>query len=181
MPNKKQKAQSIDSLDEAFKKANGGILTDYRGLPTPDINTLRKKLRESNGEFKVVKNTLARIAAEKNGNKVVGKSLEGPIAIAFGYGDMAAAAKAVSTYIRDSKSTMTIKGGFIGTSLLTAKEVETLATLPSKEVLVARVLGQMNAPISGLAMVLSGTIRGLATVLDAQRKKLEEKSAAPAA
>ena len=175
MAKKEDKAKVIDELEEEFGKCNVGILIDYRGLPTPEMNTLRRKLQETGNKYRVVKNTLARFAAGKTGKKDVVGSLKGPMAIAFGYSDVSGTARVVTEYVRDSKVTLTITGGFLGDRVLTAADVETLATLPSREVLLARVLGQMNAPITALAGALASPIRGFITVLEGRIKQMEGK------
>ena len=173
MAKKEEKAKVIDELEEDFGKCNVGILLDYRGIPTPEMNILRRKLQESGNKYRVVKNTLARFAAEKTGKKEVAGSLKGPMAIAFGYSDISGTARVLTDYIRDSKVTLSITGGFLGNRLLTAADVQTLATLPSREVLLARVLGQMNAPITALASALASPIRGFITVLEGRIKQME--------
>ncbi len=175
MATKEAKAKIIDELEEEFAKCNVGILIDYRGLPTPEMTALRRKLQESGNKYRVVKNTLARLAAEKAGKSALGSSFEGPMAIALGYGDITTPAKVLADYIRDSKVNLNIKGGFLGDRLLTPEEVTTLATLPSREILLARVIGQMNTPITVLVGTLSNPIRGLIRVLQAQIKKSEGK------
>lgn len=172
MPTPK-KAQTIDKLAEAFARANISILTDYRGLPTSEMVALRRKMQQAGGDFKVVKNTLARFAAERTGKTALTSALEGPVAIAFGYGDVSAPAKVLATYIRDSKSSMTIKSGLLGNKLLTADEVNTLATLPPREVLLGQVLGQMKSPMARLVGCLIAPTRGLVTVLHGRIKQLE--------
>ena len=175
MATKEEKAKVIDELEEEFAKCNIGVLIDYRGLPTPEMNALRAKLRQSGNSYRVVKNTLARFAAEKTGKKALSGSLKGPMAIAFGFSDISATARVVTEYARDSKVPVTITGGFLGDTVLTAADVQTLATLPSREVLLARVLGQMNAPITALASSLASPIRGLMNVLEGRIKQMEGK------
>jgi large subunit ribosomal protein L10 len=168
-----KKAKIIDSLEETFSKSSIGIFTDYRGLTTSEITTLRRRLQGAGGEYKVVKNTLARFAAERAGKGELAGQLKGPMAIAFGYDDITAPAKILAAYINETKLELGIKGGFTGDRILTPEQVSTLSTLPSREVLVARVLGQMKSPISSLVNCLSGPIRGLVTVLQAQIQKME--------
>ena len=175
MAKKEEKAKVIDELEEEFAKANVGILLDYRGLPTQEMTGLRNKLRESSSSYRVVKNTLARFAAEKTGKKAVVSSLKGPMAIAFGRGDVSLTARVMTEYVRDSKVPLKITGGFLGDTVMTASDVETLATLPSREVMLARVLGQMNAPITTLASHLASPIRGLANILQGRIKQMEGK------
>jgi len=172
MPREK-KAQIIDGLQEIFSKCSLGILTDYRGLSTPEMTILRRKLSESSIEYRVVKNTLARFAAERAGKDDLASSFEGPIAIAFGYGDITGLAKALADYIRTSKTSLSIKGGFLGDRLLTSADVATLATLPSREILLAKVLGGMQSPMVTLVSCLTTPIRGIIGVLQARIKQLE--------
>ena len=172
MPTEK-KAQSIDRLEKEFSKANIGILTDYRGLKTPEINGLRRKLQDVNGDYKVVKNTLARKAAEKLNRAEITGSFEGPIAIAFGYGDISQMAKTFSDHVRTSKMNLSVKGGFLSNRLLTPADVTAIAALPPREVLIARVVGGIKSPLYMLAGVLSGPMRGLQNVLQARIKQME--------
>lgn len=170
---RERKTQIIDGLQEAFAKCSIGILTDYRGLSTPEMTTLRRRLQESGSEYKVVKNTLARFATERAGREDLASSFKGPVAIAFGYGDITTPAKVLAGYIRDSKTSLNIKGGFLEDRLLTSEEVMSLSTLPSREILLARALAQMKSPISALLGCLTTPIRGIIGVLQARIKQLE--------
>ena len=170
---RQKKAQTIDRLQEAFSKCSVGILTNYRGLSTPEITILRRRLRESGIEYKVVKNTLARFAVERAGKDDLASSFDGPIAVAFGYGDITEPARILVDYIRTSKASLSIKGGFLGDKLLTAEEVETLSALPSREVLLVKILGGMQSPISVLLACLITPIRGIMGVLQARIQQLE--------
>jgi large subunit ribosomal protein L10 len=170
---REKKAQTIDRLQDTFSKCSIGILTDYRGLSTPEITVLRRKLRESSVEYKVVKNTLARLAGERAGKSDLVSFFEGPVAIAFGYGDITEPAKALADYIRTSKASLSIKGGFLSDRLLTSEDVVTLSTLPSREILLAKVLGGMQAPIIALVGCLTTPIRGIIGALQARIKQLE--------
>jgi large subunit ribosomal protein L10 len=172
MPTEK-KAQIIDSLQEIFSKCNAGVLTDYRGLSTTEMNDLRRKLRASGIDYKVVKNTLAQFAARRAGIDELAGSIEGPVAIAFGYGEISEPARVLADYIRTSKSTLSIKGGFLGDRLLTSREVETLATLPPREVLISQVMAGIQSPIVALVSVLAAPIRGVMGVLQARIQQLE--------
>jgi large subunit ribosomal protein L10 len=173
MPTAK-KEQVVEEIKGIFAKSNVAIFTQYQGLPTADLNVLRRKLQASNSEYQVVKNTLFRLAAKNLDKGDAFGNMSGPTAVVFGFGDASSAAKVLTDYIRDSKSTMVIKGGFMGDRALTAAEVVTLATLPSKEVLLARVFGQMKAPMAGLLGSLTAPMRGIAGVLQARIKQLEE-------
>ncbi len=173
MSKKEEKAEIIDRLQQDFSRCNIGILTDYRGISTPDIIILRRRLRKSGIEYKVVKNTLARLAAERAGKDYLVSSLDGPVAIAFGYGDITEPARVLTDYIRTSKVSLDIKGGFLGNRLLTSEDVTTLSTLPSREVLLAKVMGGMQSPILALVNCLVTPIRGIIGVLQARIKQLE--------
>ena len=170
---REKKAQTIDRLQEAFSRCSISILTDYRGLTASQLTALRRRLQESGSEYKVVKNTLARFAVERAGQDDLVSVLEGPIAIAFGYDDITTPAKVLAGYIKDSSTSLSIKGGFSGNRLLTSAEVITLATLPSREILLSRVLGQMRSPISALLTCLISPISGIIGVLQARIKQLE--------
>ncbi len=170
---REKKGQIIDGLQEIFTKCSTGILTDFRGLSAAEITNLRRKLRESGTEYRVVKNTLARLAAGRAGKDELVSSFEGTVAIAFGYGDITEPAKALADYIQTSKVSLTIKGGFLVDRLLTSEEVMTLATLPSREVLLAKVVGGMQSPIAALVNCLASPIRGVIGVLQARIQQQE--------
>ena len=172
---REKKAQIIDSLQEVFSKCNIGILTDYRGLSASEINALRRSLGESGIGYKVVKNTLARFAAERAGKDELVSLFEGPVAIAFGYGEITEPARALTDYIRNSKASLSIKGGFLGDRVLTLEEVETLSTLPSREILLARILGGMQIPMATLVNYLTTPIKGIIGTLQARIQQLEEE------
>ncbi len=170
---KEKKAQVIDSLEEAFAKSNVIILTDYRGLPTEQMTVLRRKLQETGSEIRVVKNTLARFAVEKAGKQGLAGSLKGPMAVAFGYKDIVSPVKTLTEFTRDPAVSLKITGGFLGDRTLTPEEVASLATLPPREVLLARVLGQIKSPVTSLVSTLASPIRGVITVLQARIKQME--------
>jgi large subunit ribosomal protein L10 len=172
MPTEK-KVQIVEGLQEKFSSCHIGILTDYRGLTTAELTELRRKLRESGIEYKVVKNSLAQFAARRADMDELVDSFEGPVAIAFGYGEITETAKMVADYIRTSKSTLSIKGGFFGDRLLTAGDVETLAMLPTREVLISQVMAGIQSPIVALVSILAAPIRGIMGVLQARIQQLE--------
>jgi len=172
MPTEKKK-QIIDHLEQFFTKANSGIFTDYRGLKTSDVVALRKKLREIGVEYHVVKNTLARIAAEKAGKNQIVSAFDGPLAIAFVQDDITRSAKLITEHIATTRIAMEIKGGFLGNRLLNSKDVATLATLPSRETLIAKMLGGIQGPLYSLLNQLNAPMRGLAYVLQGRIKQLE--------
>ncbi len=173
---REQKEEQIDQLAERFRGSQVIVWAEYRGLTTPSLNELRRALRPHQAEFHVVKNTLAGLALQRSGLPAPEAMLSGPTAAGLFNGDIAAAARALSDFAAANRE-FVIKGGQAGQRVLSAEEVAELVTLPSREVLLGRVLGGMNAPVAGLVNVLAGTLRGLLNVLQAQAKKMEEASA----
>jgi large subunit ribosomal protein L10 len=172
MPREK-KTEIIANLEQLFSRCRVAVLTDYRGQSANEMTELRRRLRGAGIEFRVVKNTLARFAAQRLGREELLGFFEGPVAIAFGYGDITEPAKALASYIEESKASMTIKGGFLAGRLLTKEEINTLSTLPPREVLLARVVGGVQGPISALAGQLASPMMGLIAGLQARIQQLE--------
>jgi len=172
MPSEK-KAQNIDELQDIFSRVSIGILTDYRGLTTAEMTDLRRKLRDAGIRYQVVKNSLAQFAAQRLGKDDLVSSFEGPVAIAFGYDEITQPAKVLTDFIRATKSVLNIKGGFSDTGLLTAADIETLATIPSKEILIGKLMAGMQGPLFGLVNCLESPLRGIIGVLQARIKQLE--------
>lgn len=170
---REKKTKIINQLQEAFAKSSISILTDYRGLTTAEMTNLRRKLQESGGEYKVVKNTLAQFAAQRADKEVLSHFFAGPIAIAFGYSDIIPPTKVLADYIRGAKTNLSIKAGLLGNRLLSSEEVMILPTLPSKEILVAKILGQMKSPVSALLSCLTTPMQRFIGVLQARMKQLE--------
>jgi len=168
-----KKEKIVESLQDTFARCNVGILTDYRGLTTTELNNLRRKLREAGIEYHVVKNSLAQFAVKNAGMEELADSFTGPVAVAFGYGEIPEPAKVLTDYIRTTKSVLSIKGGFFEDRVLSSRDVESLAKLPSREVLISQVLAGMQSPIYGLVNVLAGPIRGIMGVLQARIQQLE--------
>lgn len=170
---REEKVQVVDELSQVLSECSIGIMTDYRGLSTAEMTELRRSLRNSEVRYRVVKNTLARFAAEKAGKGELVSFFEGPVAIAFGYGDIVAPAKILADYIKTQKSMLTIKGGFADDRIFTPADIENLASLPSTEILLAKILAGMQSPIYRLVNSLSSPMRGLMGVLQARAKQLE--------
>ena len=170
---REKKAQVIDSLQAVFTDSNIGIFTDYRGLTAAEMTALRRKLDESGIHYRVVKNSLARFAAERANRHDLISSFEGPVGIAFSHGEITGPARVLVDYIRASKSMMGIKGGFLDTGPLTPADIETLAKLPSREVLLAKTLGAIQSPIVMLVNCLASPMRGIMGVLQARISQLE--------
>lgn len=171
--NREKKRQAINELKEIFTGCSAAVFTDYRGLSNAQLTGLRRKLRESDTQYRVVKNTMARFAAQGVNKEWLLSFFDGPVAIAFGYGQEAGPSKALVDYIQAASLELGIKGGFIGDRRLTPAEVIVLARLPSRDVLLAKVMGGMQSPIAGLVSILSSPMQGLVGVLQARIKQLE--------
>ena len=170
---KEAKAEIIDEIAKDIERSQAGVVTSYQGLPTPELVKLRHKLRETGVEFKVVKNTLARRAVESTGKEFLSRHLEGPIALALGYSEPTAPARAMTEYIKSAGINMRVLGGFLSHSWLTEQKVEALASLPTREVLIGRVVGGLSAPIYGLVNSLTSPMLGLVWALQARIKQME--------
>jgi len=170
---KEQKAEQVDLLTEKLKKAKVAVLTDYRGLTVGQIQDLRGKLRTGDVEYRVVKNTLARRAAEAAGVPALQKELEGPVAIAFGYDDLATPAKLINEWVRTSRLKLDVKGGLVEGRVFSPDQVKQLADLPSREVLLAQLLGTLQSPVGQLVAIMQTPHQQLLGVLNAYKTKLE--------
>jgi len=164
---------AVEEMRQWMQECTAAISTDYTGLSVSAMTGLRRSLREKNVQFRIIKNTLAYLAADAAGRPAFKEVVEGPTAFAFGYGEPVDPAKALVEFIRATRSPLKIKGGILGDRILTVEQVDNLATLPSKEELIGRLMGQLNAPVSGLVYVLNANIAGLARVLQRQVEKLE--------
>lgn len=159
------KARQVEELAERFSRSTIVITTDYTGLGVDQMTELRRALRERDVEFRVIKNSLALLAADAAGKPEVKEVIEGPTGIAFGYGDASVPAKALADFIRTTKSALTIRGAELDGRVLDTEQVQQLARLPGRDELVAQLLSLMQSPITGLVYVLNGPISGLARVL----------------
>jgi len=175
--NRAQKTELSNELKEKFDKAKVALFADYKGLTSNQANELRKALRAHKVEVKVLKNNVARLVTKGGHLGEAGKqimdSVVGPTLVAFAYGDPAAAAKAIHKFAQDNQA-LKLKDGLFGDRKLAASDVEELAKLPPKEVLLAKMLGTLNAPASNFVGVLAAVPRSLVTVLAAIEKKKSE-------
>ena len=165
-----QKKAVVNSIAEKLKSSCAGVLVNYQGINVTDDTALRKELREAGVEYMVAKNTLLKRAAESAEISGLEPSLEGATAVAVSENDYVAASRILCKFA-ESHEFFKIKSGFIDGKVIDSKEVNNLAKLPSREVLIAQALGGLNAPISGFANVLNGTIRGLVVALNAIAQK----------
>jgi len=162
----------VERTTELLRGSKFVIATDYRGLTVSQMQELRQQLRNIDTEYHVVKNTLAKFAAEKVGKPELSQLLTGPTALACGHENVSDLAKALLEYIRVSKATVSIRGALFDQRLISVDEVRSLAALPPIEVMRARLLGVLLSPIYSLQNVLSANLRGLSTVLNARIQQL---------
>jgi large subunit ribosomal protein L10 len=160
--NREQKAAVIDEVAAQISESEAVFAVDYRGISVPQAAELRGTLRDADARFRVVKNTLTLRAADKAGAEPLKAFLEGPTAMTFVRGDAAAAAKALSDFRRRSGGTLLeFKGGWMNGEILGAPEIESIARLPSRDVLYGRLVGMVASPLTGLVTSLNGLISGL--------------------
>lgn len=167
-----EKAAQVEAIEVWLRDAAAAILTDYRGLNVGELGALRAKLREAGAEYRVVKNTLLRRAAAALGIAGLDPYLEGPTALAISREDPVAPARALHDFIRQMRK-LEVKAALVEGRVMTADEVRSLADLPGKAQLRARVLGALQGPAAGLAGVLHGVPRSLVYALDQIRKQKE--------
>ena len=170
--NLEQKQAVVAQLNEKLGAAVAGVLVDYKGITVENDTKLRRELRAAGVDYAVVKNSLLRRACENTAYAELSSVLSGTTALALSTEDALVAAKVLSKYATDSKGAFKIKAGFVEGKILDAVEVDTLAKLPSREELIAKTLGGLNAPITGFVNVLNGNMRGLVVALNqiAERK-----------
>ncbi|MFA6988689.1 MAG: 50S ribosomal protein L10 [Candidatus Gastranaerophilaceae bacterium] len=172
MATKAQKNDKIAEIKETIANAKVAVVADYRGLTVAQITDLRRKLQEEKGNLTVVKNTLAKKALEGTNFESLSEFLQGPTAIAFGYGDEVSPARILSKFAKTNDK-VKLRGGSLDGKPLDAKQVDELAKLPSKEELIAKMLGSINSPATGLVGCVQGVMRGLVIAMDGVRKQKE--------
>ena len=169
MSTKAFKNDKVALIKEKIEKAQVVIVTEYQGLSVEEITKLRRSLQKDGGDYMVTKNTLAKLALKGTQYEVLAETLKGPIALAFGYEDQVAPAKALSQFIKEAKKGEIVAAAMDG-RLMSAEEAKALATLPSKEEIYAKMLGCINSPASGIAnsvnAVMSSLVRAIAAVRD---------------
>lgn len=166
-----QKAAEIDLLVDRFQRSEMAIIADYRGLSVTQMQDLRAKLRPSDSEIRVAKNTLVRIAAERAGVEGLEEFLEGPTAVLFAFGDVAAPAKVISDFAKSSRI-LQVKSGYMNGTVLSSDDVEAIATLPPREELLGKLVGMLASPMSRAVGVLSGPSRSVAYLVNARIESL---------
>jgi large subunit ribosomal protein L10 len=162
--NRDEKSAAIEEIAAQIEGAEAIFAVDYRGISVAQAAELRTRLRESDSSFRVVKNRLTKLAADKAGEERLTDLLEGPTALTFVAGDTAGAAKAISTFNKEH-GVLAFKGGFMGELLLDEDKFRSIARLPSREVLDGQLAGVVASPLTGLVRGLGSMIQGLALQL----------------
>ena len=171
---REDKERFVKDFGEDLKKKKDFILAEYRGLNAAEMTEIRKKVREGGFKFIVAKNTLMRLLMKEHKLDGVDELLNGPNAVIAGGEELNEGAKILDEFAKEHEA-LKLKGGYLGDSALSAAQVKSLATLPSKDTLRGILAGVLNGPIRALATSLNGIVRGLATALDAVAKQKEEK------
>lgn len=167
------KQEHVTQMHEKLKRAQAVFLADFRGMNVDKATTLRNELRSASVEYKVFKNTLLDIAAKETDAECLTSYLAGPTAVAITYDDPVSAAKVLSKFAKESKGVFVLKAGMLSGKLLDINQIQALADLPSREVLLARMLGSMQAPAGNFVRVLAALPASLVRALDAIRAKKE--------
>lgn len=170
---REKKRKAVEEIKGKITASNAVILTDYRGLNVAEITDLRRKLREENVEYKVVKNTLTKIAVSEAGVEGLDTYLEGPTAIAFSKEDPVAPAKILSNFAKNNDK-LKIKGGLLTGKFIDLNEIKVLADLPPREVLLGKVVGSLQAPVYGMVYAMQGLLQKTVYALKAICEQRQE-------
>jgi large subunit ribosomal protein L10 len=171
--NRNEKRQIVDDFSKKMEGVQAAVLTHYRGLNVEQINALRRRFREENISYHVVKNTMMKLAAKGTDMEKLNGYFKGPTAIAISHGDPVSLAKILSEFVK-TQPKLEIKIGLIQGKVSSPDEIKALATMPSREVLLAQILGGIQAPAQELAGVISSGLQQVAGVIQARVDQLTE-------
>jgi large subunit ribosomal protein L10 len=174
---REQKVEMVADYVDKMSHSQAIILTDYRGLTVADMSTLRRNLREVNGVFQVIKNTLFERALNEAGMPVPKDQLQGPVAVGFCLNEVPSVAKALVDFARESQI-LQLRGAILGDRFIDVEAVRELADLPPREILLAQLLGAVQGPMSNLVTTIAAPMRELARVLQARSEQGQETEAA---
>ncbi len=174
------KAATIEQLTDQLGRAQLAIVTDYRGLGVTDLQAFRGTLRPLDAEFRIAKNTLTLIAANRAGIDALESVLAGPTALVLAYGDIVSVSKAVSDFVRTSRI-LTVRGAVMNNRLLSPEDVDAIGALPSRDELIGRLVGLLASPMARTVGVLSGPSRSFAYLLSARANQMNVDSEVVAA
>lgn len=172
------KVQAVDEIRSRFAESAGVIITEYRGLRVSQMQALRRDLKDAGAELKVIKNTLARIATAEMEIAELEELFAGPVAVVFYEGDPVPAAKVLKTFAKESPD-LAVKGGLLSGRFLDAKQAAALSNLEPREVLLARVAGAVQAPMTKMAGAAAALLRNAVGVVDALLRQRQEIEGTP--
>ena len=164
MQTKKQKEEIVKDMASKAKEAKAVVFSDFKGVKVKDLTQLKKDLRKEGVDFKVAKKTLINIAFKEAGIEIDTKEMEGQVAVSISTQDEVAAAKIIEKFAKTNQN-LKILGGILESKLMSIEQVKALAKLPSKEEMLGKLVGTIQAPISGFVNVCAGNLRGLVQVL----------------
>ncbi len=170
--NKNEKAQAISELEAEIGKARNAFLIEFKGITVPQVTELRKQVRQTGSKYLVVKNTLALIALKDSPMIGMKDRFSGPTAVAYNSTDPVTLAKALTRFAKDVPAVV-FKGAMLDGQVVPAEQIQTIASLPSREELISKLLFVLQSPVRGLVTVLQGNIRNLAVVLNQVAKQKE--------
>jgi large subunit ribosomal protein L10 len=171
MPTQK-KIDLVEQLKQNLDRATITVSTDFRGLRVKEIEEMRRHLRRANMQVKVVKNRLLRLAADETGTPELMQIVDGPTALALGYEDPIAAAKAITEYARSAPPTFAIRGAFMDGQAISPDDLRDLVSLPPRPVMLARLAGNIQAPLAAFVGLLDSPLRELASLLQSALSEL---------
>ncbi len=172
---KPEKIQAVEVLKDRFSAAKGIVLADFTGLTVAEANELRRMCKEAQVEYRVVKNTLARIAAKQANVDELVEHFQGPVAVALSESDSIAPARVLDTFRRQAQKPQ-FRVGYVEGRLFSADELQKIATLPSRDGLIAQVIGAIQSPMAQIVWTLEGIMRNLVSVLDQAAKQKQGAS-----
>lgn len=173
--NKESKQQVVAELHDKLQRAQAVFLADFRGMDVGKATELRNELRKAAVEYKVVKNTLLDLASRDTDKESLQPHFTGPTAVALSYDDPVAAAKVLSKFAKEQQATFKLKAGVLTGKAITVPDIQALADLPSREVLLAKLLGTIQAPVANFVGVLAAVPGSFVRALDAIKNQKEGK------
>lgn len=165
-----EKIEKVEALRNRFSSSRGIVLADFTGLTVAEVNELRRKCKSANVEYSVVKNTLAKIAARQANLEVLADHFQGPVAVATSAVDSVAPVKALDEFAKQVQK-LSIKIGYLEGKVFSPRELKAIAGLPSREVLLAQVIGAVQAPIAQIVWTVEGVLRNLVSIIDQAAQK----------
>ena len=172
-----QKQERVVELKDQLSRTKLAMVSNFRGLTVKEMTTLRRRLQDAGGDYTVAKNTLVRRALqETEGMPAIDNYLEGPTALVLGFNDPVTPVKTILEYFKETKKELEIRGGIVEGRVVSTQQLQQIATLPSREEMVAKLMGSMQSPAQGVVITLSGVARNLVYVLESIRKQKEENS-----